>query len=146
MKMVNFSFKHEWPLQAVWSKSVIVSRNRILKIFEKFIYRWPKRFADSFWVNYGLTEEFIGRSFRILRAANPVDQDLCGFDQGQSSVVNLYFVLKRLLCKLCDDSSMWNIDSPGMVRLWPTVWLGIPRHTRAISTYITDHEKEISNV
>ena len=51
----------------------------------------------------------------------------------------MYIVPKRFLWELCnwwvitwgvisDDSSMWNIDSPGMVRLWLPVWLGIPRH------------------
>ena len=114
----------DWPLQAVWSKSVVVRRNRILKIFEKFIYWWPKRFAD-FWANsmymmvvwtigfiffeliiLGKLRNFFGRSFGILRTADPFDQDLCGFEQGQSSVFNLYIVLKRFLCKLC---SWWLI-------------------------------------
>ena len=38
----------------------------------------------------GKLQKSIGRSFEISRATDPVAQALFGYDEGQSSVINLY--------------------------------------------------------
>ena len=38
----------------------------------------------------GKLQKSIGRSFEISRAADPVAQELFGYDQGEFSVINLY--------------------------------------------------------
>ena len=119
------------------------------KYFEKFIYWWSKAFAflseflSEFEIYIGFIfllesiilgklQKSIGRSFEISRATDPVAQALFGYDEGQSSVINLYihselYIYIHLLWDLCN----WWLIHVKQIQSWhgPSLITCLVSHT-----------------
>ena len=84
----------------------------------------------------GRLQKSIGRSFEISRAADPVAQELFGYDQGEFSVINLYIHKRQTVIQKKDIHLLWDLCNWWIIHVkqiqsWhgPSLTTCLVRHT-----------------